>query len=101
MRTATMDVMGGVVREPIIGQEPPRRDEPSKTTPQRGASFVFRAIMYENKWTPIPELIPAVLRFTRTGRGIRQPKTNVQRSMSGSGMIQREIPSSYSEQIMG
>ena len=101
MRTATMQVLGGMVPEPIVGQEAPRRDEPSKTTPQRGASFLFRAIMYENKWMPNPELIPAALRFTRTGRAIREPKQNTQRTMSGSGMIQREIPSSYSEQMLG
>ena len=101
MRTATMDVLGGMVSEPIIRQEPPHRDEPSKTVPQRGASFWFRAVMYENKWTPVPELIPAVLRFTRTGKGLREPKANAMRTMAGSGMIQREIPTSYSEQVMG
>ena len=101
MRTATMDVMGGMVTEPIVAHEPPKRDEPSKTTPQRGSRFWFRAIFYENKWTPPPELIPGRLRLTRTGHELREPKANTQQPMSGAGMIQRVIPKSYSEQVLG
>jgi hypothetical protein len=96
-----MQVLGGMVDESIAVQEPPKRDEPSKTTPQRGAKFWFRSIIYENKWTPPPELIPNALRFTRTGRGLREPKANTQEPMHSSGMIVRTIPSSYSEQVLG
>jgi len=96
-----MQVLGGLVTEPIAGQEPPKRDEPSKTTPQRGAKFWFRSVFYENKWMPNPELIPITLRFTRTGRGLREPKPSTQEPMNNSGMIERVIPNSYSEQVLG
>ena len=101
MRTATMQVLGGLVSENIPAQDPPKPVEPSKSAPQRGAKFWFRAIIYENKWTPNPELIPIALRFTRTGKGLRAPKPSVQQPMSGGGMIERVIPSSYSEQMLG
>jgi hypothetical protein len=94
-----MQVLGGLVREPIIPSEPPRRDEPSKTTPQKGASFWFRAVIYENRFTPLPEMIPALLR-RRTPKVHRNTQNiSTRQPMTGSAMIQREIPSSYSEQV--
>ena len=96
-----MAVLGGMVEEGIPAHEPPKRDEPSKTAPQKGAKFWFRAIMYENRWQPLPELIPAALRFTRTGRGMRTQDTSKRQPMNNGGMIQRVVPSSYSEQVLG